>query len=38
MSYAHRRPGNVFPDRDPALGAALSTLPRTIVFVDRLNR
>ena len=35
MIYAHRRPGNVFPDRDPALAAALSATPRTIVITDR---
>ena len=34
MIYAHRRPGNVFPDRDPTLAAALSATPRTIVIVD----
>lgn len=38
MSYAHRRPGNYFPDRDPALGAASSATPRTTVIVDRLTR
>ena len=38
MIYAHRRPGNYFPDRDPALGAASSALPRTIVITDRLTR
>jgi hypothetical protein len=34
MSYAHRRPGNFFPDRDPAVGAALSPTLRTIVIRD----
>ena len=34
MSYAHRRPGNYFPDRDAALGAASSATPRTTVIVD----
>ena len=38
MSYVHRRPGNYFPDRDPALAAASSATPRTTVFVDRLTR
>jgi len=38
MSYAHRRPGNFFPDRDPALAAASAARPRTTVFVDRLTR
>lgn len=38
MSYAHRRPGNYFPDRDPALGAAAPPTLRTIVIVDRLTR
>jgi hypothetical protein len=33
MSYAHRRPGNFFPDRDAALGAA-SSASRTIVIRD----
>ena len=34
MSYMHRRPGNFFPDRDAALGAASSATPRTIVILD----
>jgi hypothetical protein len=34
MSYAHRRPGNIFPDRDPALAASLSAIPHTWVIVD----
>lgn len=34
MIYAHRRAGNVFPDRDPALAAALSATTRTFVIVD----
>lgn len=34
MSYAHRRPGNYFPDRDPALAAASSAIPRTTVILD----
>ena len=34
MSYAHRRPGNYFPDRDPALAAASSAIPRTTVIID----
>ena len=38
MSYARRQPGNYFPDRDPALAAASSAIPRTTVFIDRLNR
>jgi hypothetical protein len=38
MSYAHRRPGNYFPDRDPALGAASSATPRIRVITDRLTR
>jgi hypothetical protein len=38
MSYAHRQPGNYFPDRDPALAAASSAIPRTTVIVDRLTR
>ena len=38
MSYAHRRPGNYFPDRDPALAADSSATPRMTVFVDRLTR
>jgi hypothetical protein len=33
MSYFHRRPGNYFPDRDAALGAA-STVSGTFVIVD----
>ncbi len=38
MIYAHRRPGNIFPDRDPSLGAAMSTTPRTVVITDRRRR
>ena len=38
MSYAHRRPGNYFPDRDPAVSAASSATPRVTVIVDRLTR
>jgi matrixin len=34
MSYAHRRPGNFFPDRDPALTAASSATPRRTVIVN----
>ena len=34
MSYAHRRPGNYFPDRDPALAAASSAIPRTTVILN----
>jgi hypothetical protein len=34
MSYAHRRPGNFFPDRDPALAAASSAIPRTTVIIN----
>jgi hypothetical protein len=34
MSYAHRRPGNYFPDRDATLAAASSAIPRTTVIVD----
>lgn len=34
MSYAHRRPGNYFPDRDPALSAASTAIPRFTVIVD----
>lgn len=34
MSNAHRRPGNYFPDRDPAVSAASSATPRTTVFID----
>ena len=38
MSYAHRRAGNYFPDRDPAVAAASSATPRRTVIVDRLTR
>ncbi len=34
MLYAHRRAGNVFPDRDPAIGAASSARLRNSVIVD----
>ncbi|HXB54037.1 MAG TPA: matrixin family metalloprotease [Vicinamibacteria bacterium] len=33
MMYAHRQPGNAFPDRDPSLGPA-DTRTRTIIVVD----
>jgi hypothetical protein len=33
MMYAHRQPGNSFPDRDPSLGAG-DTRRRTIIVVD----
>jgi len=38
MSYAHRRPGNYFPDRDSTLAAASSAIPRTTIIIDRLTR
>jgi len=34
MSYAHRQPGNYFPDRDPALAAASSAIPLRTVIID----
>ena len=37
MMYAHRRPGNFFPDRDPAVGAS-SSVSGTFVITDRLRR
>jgi hypothetical protein len=37
MIYAHRRPGNFFPDRDTALGAS-SPVSGTFVITDRRRR
>jgi hypothetical protein len=38
MLYAHRRPGNFFPDRDPALGAAAAAPSGTFVIRDGRGR
>jgi hypothetical protein len=34
MIYAHRRAGNIFPDRDPAFGAASAAPPNRFVIRD----
>jgi hypothetical protein len=34
MIYAHRRPGNVYPDRDPGVSAASLAQPRYLVIRD----
>ena len=34
MMYRHRTAGNIFPDRDPALGAAAALEPREVVIID----
>jgi hypothetical protein len=34
MMYRHRRPGNSFPERDPALFGLTARQPRSMVIID----